>query len=246
MEKDRLLAFSDGVIAVIITIMVLELKVPHDDSLSSLAQATPIFLSYVLSFVYVAIYWNNHHHFFHLVRRVNGAILWANLHLLFWLSLIPFATDWVGEHSASAVPTAVYGVALLMPALSWYLLQSVIVRTQGRDSPLARVTRHGPEGQDIARALHRRHCVGIRRYANRRRSLRAGRVDVAGSRPARRKGGAVIGEGLAAARDVRPPPRHPRRGDFQCGLRSADEARVTGWLSRRRPGSGMSIATLCR
>ena len=139
MEKDRLLAFSDGVIAVIITIMVLELKAPHDDSLSSLAQATPIFLSYVLSFVYVAIYWNNHHHFFHLVRHVNGAILWANLHLLFWLSLIPFATNWVGEHSASAVPTAVYGVALLMPALSWYLLQSVIVRTQGRDSPLARV-----------------------------------------------------------------------------------------------------------
>ncbi len=139
MEKDRLLAFSDGVIAVIITIMVLELKAPHDDSLSSLAQATPIFLSYVLSFVYVAIYWNNHHHFYHLVRHVNGAILWANLHLLFWLSLIPFATNWVGEHFASAVPTAVYGVALLMPALAWYLLQSVIVRTQGRDSPLARV-----------------------------------------------------------------------------------------------------------
>jgi uncharacterized membrane protein len=137
MEKDRLLAFSDGVIAVIITIMVLELKIPQDDSLSSLAQATPVFLSYVLSFVYVAIYWNNHHHFFHLVRRVNGAILWANLHLLFWLSLIPFATSWVGVHFASAVPTAVYGVALLMPALSWYLMQSVIIRTQGHDSPLA-------------------------------------------------------------------------------------------------------------
>ena len=138
MEKDRLLAFSDGVIAVIITIMVLELKAPHDASLSSLAEATPVFLSYVLSFLYVAIYWNNHHHFFHLVRHVNGAILWANLHLLFWLSLIPFATSWVGEHSASAVPTAVYGLALLMPALAWYLLQSVIIRTQGRDSPLAR------------------------------------------------------------------------------------------------------------
>ena len=101
MEKDRLLAFSDGVIAVIITIMVLELKAPHDASLTALAQATPVFLSYVLSFVYLAIYWNNHHHFFHLVRHVNGAILWANLHLLFWLSLVPFATNWVGEHSAS-------------------------------------------------------------------------------------------------------------------------------------------------
>jgi uncharacterized membrane protein len=138
MEKDRLLAFSDGVIAVIITIMVLELKAPQDDSLASLAQATRVFLSYVLSFVYVAIYWSNHHHFFHLVRRVNGAILWANLHLLFWLSLIPFATSWVGVHSKSAVPTAVYGVALLMSALAWYLMQSVIIRTQGHDSPLAR------------------------------------------------------------------------------------------------------------
>ena len=104
MEKDRLLAFSDGVIAVIITIMVLELKAPHDDSLASLAQATPVFLSYVLSFVYVAIYWNNHHHFFHLVRRVNGAILWANLHLLFWLSLVPFATNWVGSTSRPLSP----------------------------------------------------------------------------------------------------------------------------------------------
>src|SRR3979490_2955279 len=119
--------------AVIITIMVLELKVPHGADLAALASLTPVFLSYVLSFVYVAIYWSNHHHFFHLVRRVNGAILWANLHLLFWLSLIPFATSWVGVHSESAVPTAVYGVALLMSALAWYLMQSVIIRTQGHD-----------------------------------------------------------------------------------------------------------------
>ena len=138
MEKDRLLAFSDGVIAIIITIMVLELKVPHDASLPALVQVVPVFLSYVLSFVYVSIYWNNHHHFFHLVRHVTGGILWANLHLLFWLSLIPFATGWMGENQFSPLPTAVYGVALLMPAVAWYVLQTVIIRTQGRESPLAR------------------------------------------------------------------------------------------------------------
>ena len=104
MQKDRLVAFSDGVIAVIITIMVLELKAPHDESLGALKQAAPVFLSYVLSFIYVAIYWNNHHHFFTLVGRVSGAVLWANLHLLFWLSLIPFATSWLGEHPFAPIP----------------------------------------------------------------------------------------------------------------------------------------------
>jgi uncharacterized membrane protein len=137
-EKDRLLAFTDGVIAIIITIMVLELKVPHDASLSALAAATPIFLGYVLSFVYVAIYWNNHHHFFHLVRHVDGVMLWANIHLLFWLSLIPFATGWMGENNFAPVPTAIYGVALLMPALAWHGMQLAILRTHGRDSALAR------------------------------------------------------------------------------------------------------------
>jgi uncharacterized membrane protein len=137
-EKDRLVAFSDGVIAVIITIMVLELKAPHDVSLSALKETTPVFLSYVLSFIYVAIYWNNHHHFFHLVRRVGGTMLWANLHLLFWLSLIPFATSWMGEHAFSPVPTAVYGLALLMPAIAFYVLQAVIIRAQGSGSTLAR------------------------------------------------------------------------------------------------------------
>jgi uncharacterized membrane protein len=136
-EKDRLLAFSDGVIAIIITIMVLELKVPHEPTLAALAAVWPVFLSYVLSFLYVAIYWNNHHHFLHLVRRVNGAMLWANMHLLFWLSLIPFATAWMGENHFAPVPTAVYGVALLMPALAWQGLQWVIIRTHGRDSGLA-------------------------------------------------------------------------------------------------------------
>ena len=130
MEKDRLAAFSDGVIAVIITIMVLELKAPHDASLSALNEAAPVFLSYVLSFLYVAIYWNNHHHFFMLVGRVSGAVLWANLHVLFWLSLIPFATSWLGEHPTAPVPTALYGASLLMPAIAWYGLQLALFRQQ--------------------------------------------------------------------------------------------------------------------
>jgi uncharacterized membrane protein len=136
-EKDRLLAFTDGVMAVIITIMVLELKVPSDPSLAALAGQAPVFLSYVLSFVYVAIYWNNHHHFFHLVRHVDGLLLWANLHLLFWLSLIPFTTAWMGQNHFAPAPTAVYGVALLLPALAWWGMQAAIIRIQGKNSPLA-------------------------------------------------------------------------------------------------------------
>jgi len=137
-EKDRLLAFTDGVIAIIITIMVLELKVPHEASVSALVALTPVFLTYVLSFVYVSIYWNNHHHFFHLVRHVDGVMLWANIHLLFWLSLIPFATGWMGENNFAPVPTAAYGIALLMPALAWQVLQYAIIRRHGSDSALAR------------------------------------------------------------------------------------------------------------
>jgi len=137
MEKDRLLAFSDGVVAIIITIMVLELKVPHGSSLEDLAGVLPTFLSYVLSFVYVAIYWNNHHHLLYTVNRVDGLILWANTHLLFWLSLVPFATAWMGENHFAKLPTAVYGVALLMPALAYPLLQKAIVRWEGNDSTLA-------------------------------------------------------------------------------------------------------------
>lgn len=138
MDKDRLVAFSDGVIAVIITIMVLELKVPQGTNLAAISSSAPVFLSYVLSFVYVAIYWNNHHHFFHLVRHVDGLILWANMHLLFWLSLVPFTTGWMGQNHFAPLPTAVYGVSLLMPALSWYGLQLALIRRQGRDSALAR------------------------------------------------------------------------------------------------------------
>ena len=140
MEKDRLTAFSDGVIAVIITIMVLELKAPHDPYFAALLGAAPTFLSYILSFVYVGIYWNNHHHLFHLAPRVDGAVLWANLHLLFWLSLIPFATSWLGDYPNAVAPTALYGMSLLMPAIGWFVMQAVVVRAQGGGaSALARV-----------------------------------------------------------------------------------------------------------
>src|ERR1700730_386987 len=137
MGKDRLAAFSDGVIAIIITIMVLELKVPHGADWKVLLGVTPSFVSYVLSFVYLAIYWNNHHHLLHTVARVDGLILWANSHLLFWLSLIPAATSWMGENFLQPLPTAVYGGILLMPAIAYYLLQRAIVRRQGPHSVLA-------------------------------------------------------------------------------------------------------------
>jgi uncharacterized membrane protein len=138
MQKERLSAFTDGVTAVIITIMVLELKPPEGTDLAALARLAPTFLSYVLSFVYVAIYWNNHHHFFNLVEQVDGAVLWANIHLLFWISLVPFTTAWMGEHYAATLPTAVYGVSLLAPAIAWYVMQLVIIRQQGPDSALRR------------------------------------------------------------------------------------------------------------
>ena len=127
MRKDRLLAFSDGVFAIIITIMVLELKVPHGGDLSALLPVVPVFVSYVLSFIYVAIYWNNHHHMLELVQRINGACLWANMFLLFWLSLVPFATGWMGETHFATWPTALYGATLLLPAISYTLLQRVLI-----------------------------------------------------------------------------------------------------------------------
>src|SRR5882757_409588 len=138
MGKGRLEAFSDGVIAIIITIMVLEMKVPHGTSVDDLLPVLPVFLSYVLSFVYVGIYWNNHHHMLHASSRVTGAMLWANLHLLFWLSLFPFATGWMGENHFAAVPSALYGVVLLMAALAYYLLSLTIMRAHGPESILKR------------------------------------------------------------------------------------------------------------
>ena len=137
MGKERLAAFSDGVIAIIITIMVLELKVPHGSTWSVLMTVVPSFLSYILSFIYLAIYWNNHHHLLHTVARVDGVILWANSHLLFWLSLIPAATAWMGENFLASTPTAVYGIILLMPAIAYYLLQKAIIRKHGTHSVLA-------------------------------------------------------------------------------------------------------------
>ena len=136
MDRDRLTAFTDGVIAVIITIMVLELKAPHGTSLGALLDLWPSFFGYVLSFVYVGIYWNNHHHFFQLTPEVNGAILWANLYLLFWLSLVPFATGWVGENGLAAGPAAAYGAVLLMCAIAFFVMERVIIRAQGAGSPL--------------------------------------------------------------------------------------------------------------
>src|SRR5437667_6795075 len=134
MHKGRLEAFSDGVIAVLITIMVLELKVPHGTSLETLRPLVPIFLTYVLSFVFLGIYWNNHHHMFQATERINGAVLWANLHLLFWLSLFPFVTGWMGENHFAPLPTAVYGIVLLLAAISYLILQAAILACQGPDS----------------------------------------------------------------------------------------------------------------
>ncbi len=145
MTKTRLEAFSDGVLAIIITIMVLELKVPkHAADLADLKPLVPVFLSYVLSFVYLGIYWNNHHHMLHATQRVSGGILWANLHLLFWLSLVPFVTGWTGENHFAPMPTALYGVVLLLAAISYWILQRAILRVHGCDSLLAKAV-----GRDI-------------------------------------------------------------------------------------------------
>ncbi len=147
MGKARLEAFSDGVIAIIITIMVLEMKVPHGDTWAELTQLWPVFLSYVLSFVYVGIYWNNHHHMLHAVKQVNGTMLWANLHLLFWLSLMPFSTGWMGENHFSALPVAVYAFDLLMCSVAYLLLQAHIIRLHGADSVLAKAVKGDTKGK---------------------------------------------------------------------------------------------------
>ena len=136
MGKNRLEAFSDGVLAIILTIMVLELKVPHGDSFAALAELVPVFVSYALSFIYIAIYWNNHHHMLHAVKKVNGPILWANTHLLFWLSLVPFATAWMGENHFAPRPVALYGVVLSMAANAYFLLSRCLIHHQGKDSLL--------------------------------------------------------------------------------------------------------------
>lgn len=136
MNKGRFEAFSDGVIAVIITIIVLEMKVPHGETVEALAPVVPVFLSYVLSFIYVGIYWNNHHHMLHATTAVTGSMLWANLHLLFWLSLIPFTTGWMGENHFAAAPVALYGLVLLLAAVAYRILQQLIIASQGQESVL--------------------------------------------------------------------------------------------------------------
>jgi uncharacterized membrane protein len=147
MGKTRLEAFSDGVIAILITIMVLEMKVPSGEHLEALAPVLPVFLSYVLSFVYLGIYWNNHHHMLHTVRRVTGPMLWANLHLLFWLSLVPFTTHWMGANHFASLPTALYGAVLLMAGVAYYVLQQLIIASQGPDSLLKRAVRGDWQGK---------------------------------------------------------------------------------------------------
>ena len=147
MNTTRLEAFSDGVLAIIITIMVLELKVPHGSGLEALEPLLPVFLSYLLSFVNVGIYWNNHHHMLHATKSVSGMVLWANLHLLFWLSLVPFTTGWAGENHFEALPTALYGVNLLLAAFAFLLMQRAIMAADGPDSPLARAV--GPDRKGL-------------------------------------------------------------------------------------------------
>jgi TMEM175 potassium channel family protein len=144
MSKGRLEAFSDGVIAILITIMVLELRVPEGADLDALRPLLPVFLSYLLSFVFLGIYWNNHHHLFQAARHVNGTILWANLHLLFWLSLVPFVTNWMGEHGFSAWPVALYGVVLLLAGVAFFVLSRVLIALHGQESVLATAL-----GQDV-------------------------------------------------------------------------------------------------
>jgi uncharacterized membrane protein len=147
MTKGRLEAFSDGVIAILITIMVLELHLPEGDGWEALGSLVPVLLTYLLSFVFLGIYWNNHHHMFHAVHRINGAVLWANLHLLFWLSLVPFVTRWLGEHRFAPVPTAVYGVVLALAAVAYTILQNLLIAQEGPESKLATAVRNDMKGK---------------------------------------------------------------------------------------------------
>ncbi len=147
MNKNRLEAFSDGVIAIIITIMVLELKVPHNTDIHALTEIIPVFLGYVLSFVYVAIYWHNHHHMFHTVKHINGGIMWANTHLLFWLSLIPFTTAYMTENHFAKIPVLLYGAVLFLSAIAYFITQGTIITSQGKDSLLAKAVKKDIKGK---------------------------------------------------------------------------------------------------
>ena len=158
MKKGRLEAFSDGVLAIIITIMVLELKVPHGEDIDAIKPLVHVFLSYVLSFIYIGIYWNNHHHMINAIDKVTGDVMWANLHLLFWLSLVPFVTAWMGENQFAAVPMALYGVVLLMAAIAYYILQTLLLKHHSHDSVLVRAIKGNDLKGKISPALY---IVGI-------------------------------------------------------------------------------------
>lgn len=147
MNKNRVEAFSDGVLAIIITIMIIEIKAPHENSFNALIPLIPVFLSYILSFAYIGIYWNNHHHMFQTVKKVNGVVLWLNMLLLFWLSLIPFTTSWIGEQHFSTVPMCVYGIVLLMSAITYFLLQNKLIRLHGKESLLQQAVKDDKKGK---------------------------------------------------------------------------------------------------
>ena len=192
MESGRLEAFSDGVIAIIITIMVLEFKTPHGSSLQDLLPVLPTFFSYVLSFVYIAIYWNNHHHLFQTVDRVSGATLWANLHLLFWLSLFPFLTAWAGENDFARVPVAFYGADLLMAGVAYYILVRVLIACQGPDSSTPPRGGYRLEGPRVGRALRRRDFSRVLVAVRFVRDLCLGRRPVVHPRQANRERAQVL------------------------------------------------------
>jgi uncharacterized membrane protein len=195
MRKGRLEAFSDGVIAIIITIMVLELRPPHDAGWEALRPLFATFSSYVLSFVFVGIYWNNHHHMLHAVEYVDGRILWANLALLFWMSLIPFATGWMGETSWAAVPTAVYGLVLLMAGLAYSLLEATIHRAAGAGVAIARGARRRAEGDDLGRGVRPGDRADPRDAVDLARDLRRYGAALARSRPADREATGRVSQG---------------------------------------------------
>jgi uncharacterized membrane protein len=196
MTRGRLEAFSDGVIAIIITIMVLEMKVPHGSGLIDLAPLLPVFLSYVVSFVYVGIYWNNHHHMLHACTAVTGSILWTNLHLLFWLSLFPFTTGWMGENHFTAVPTAPCGVVLFMAAIAYYLLQQATIRSQGQESILKKKRSDAIGRESITASVHPGYRIHPAFLVDRTGSSCNRGADLADSGPAHRKTSCgVIGAG---------------------------------------------------
>jgi hypothetical protein len=186
MHKTRLEAFSDGVIAVALTIMVLDMKVPHGNDFEALIPVLPVFVCYVLSFVMVGIYWNNHHHMLHAAQHVNGTILWANLHLLFWLTLIPFVTGWMGENHFAPRPVALYGAVLLMAGVAYYILERADSTPRSGLGAGARA-RPRLQGQNFRRDLPDRDCALLRQPVGRRRPLCAGSPDVAGARSPHRK-----------------------------------------------------------